>query len=100
MYRTELGAAACFAVVDEGLSHREAARRYGIDRWTVADALLNGEIFCSFKEASPSPNLGGVTATPSVHTAAWVTGRRPGNDHANPARLRRAASLVEKSSMH
>ena len=31
MYRTELGAAACFAVVDEGLSHREAARRYGID---------------------------------------------------------------------
>ena len=58
MYRTELGAAACFAVVDEGLSRHEAARRNGIDRWTVADALLNGEIFCSFKEARDHVILG------------------------------------------
>ena len=32
MYGVELYAAVRLAVVDEGLSHREAARRFGIDR--------------------------------------------------------------------
>ena len=35
MYGVELYAAVRLAVVDEGLSHHEAARRFGIDRPTV-----------------------------------------------------------------
>ena len=35
MYGAELHAAVRLAVVDEGLSHREAARRFGTDRRTV-----------------------------------------------------------------
>ena len=36
MYGVELYAAVRLAVVDEGLSHHEAGRRFGIDRRTVA----------------------------------------------------------------
>ena len=86
MYRAELRAVGCSAVVDEELSHREAAWRCGIDRRTVAGALLTEEIPYSFEEARSSPNLGGVT-TPSVHTAAWIADSRSGSDRANPARL-------------
>ena len=39
MYGVELYAAVRLAVVDEGLSHREAARRFGIDRRTVKKML-------------------------------------------------------------
>ena len=35
MYGVELHAAVRLAVVDEGLSHHEAGRRFGIDRRTV-----------------------------------------------------------------
>ena len=35
MYGVELYAAVRLAVVDEGLSHHEAGRRFGIDRRTV-----------------------------------------------------------------
>ena len=35
MYGVELYAAVRLAVVEEGLSHREAGRRFGIDRRTV-----------------------------------------------------------------
>ena len=36
MYGVELYAAVRLAVVDEGLSHHEAGRRFGIDRRTCA----------------------------------------------------------------
>ena len=39
MYGVELYAAVRLAVVEEGLSHREAARRFGIDRRTVKEML-------------------------------------------------------------
>ena len=39
MYSVELYAAVRLAVVDEGLSQHEAARRFGIDRWTVKKML-------------------------------------------------------------
>ena len=39
MYGVEFYAAVRLAVVDEGLSHREAARRFGIDRRTVKKML-------------------------------------------------------------
>ena len=39
MYGVELYAAVRLAVVDEGLSHREAGRRFGIDRRTVKKML-------------------------------------------------------------
>ena len=39
MYGVELYAAVRLSVVDEGLSHREAARRFGIDRRTVKRML-------------------------------------------------------------
>ena len=39
MYGVELYAAVRLAVVEEGLSHREAARRFGIDRRTVKKML-------------------------------------------------------------
>ena len=39
MYGVELYAAVRLAVVDEGLSHHEAARRFGIDRRTVKKML-------------------------------------------------------------
>ena len=39
MYGVELYAAVRLAVVDEGLSHRKAARRFGIDRRTVKKML-------------------------------------------------------------
>ena len=39
MYGVELYAAVRLAVVDEGLSHHEAGRRFGIDRRTVKNML-------------------------------------------------------------
>ena len=39
MYGVELYAAVRLAVVDEGLSHHEAGRRFGIDRRTVKKML-------------------------------------------------------------
>ena len=39
MYGVELYAAVRLAVVDEGLSHHEADRRFGIDRRTVKKML-------------------------------------------------------------
>ena len=39
MYGVDLYAAVRLAVVDEGLSHREAGRRFGIDRRTVKKML-------------------------------------------------------------
>ena len=39
MYGVELYAAVRLAVVDEGLSHYEAGRRFGIDRRTVKKML-------------------------------------------------------------
>ena len=39
MYGVELYAAVRLAVVEEGLSHREAGRRFGIDRRTVKKML-------------------------------------------------------------
>ena len=40
MYGVELYAAVRLAVVDEGLSHHEAGRRFGIDRRTVKKMLI------------------------------------------------------------
>ena len=42
MYGVELYAAVRLAVVDEGLSHHEAGRRFGIDRRTVKKMLSYG----------------------------------------------------------
>ena len=39
MYSVELYAAVRLAVVEEGLSHHEAGRRFGIDRCTVKNML-------------------------------------------------------------
>ena len=43
MYGVELYAAVRLAVVDEGLRHHEAGRRFGIDRRTVKKMLI---VFC------------------------------------------------------
>ena len=39
MYGVDLYAAVRLTVVDEGLNHREAGRRFGIDRRTVKKTL-------------------------------------------------------------
>ena len=39
MYGMELYAAVRLAVVEEGSSHSEVGRRFGIDRWTVTNML-------------------------------------------------------------
>ena len=56
MYGVELYAAVRLAVVDEGLSHHEAARRFGIDRRTVKKML-------SYRRTKPvrRPKLEGFT---------------------------------------
>ena len=48
MYGVELYAAVRLAVVDEGLSHHEAGRRFGIDRRTVKKML-------SYSAPPPAP---------------------------------------------
>ena len=69
MYGVELYAAVRLAVVDEGLSHHEAGRRFGIDRRTVKKML----------SYSAPPGIGGRsrsggrswTGSPASSTRSW-----------------------------
>ena len=64
MYGVELYAAVRLAVVDEGLSHHEAGRRFGIDRRTVKK-MLSYSAPPGYRRTKPvrRPKLDGVTAT-------------------------------------
>ena len=62
MYGVELYAAVRLAVVDEGLSHHEAGRRFGIDRRTVKK-MLSYSAPPGYRRTKPvrRPKLDGVT---------------------------------------
>ena len=62
MYGVELYAAVRLAIVDEGLSHRKAARRFGIDRRTVKK-MLNYSAPPGYRRTKPvrRPKLEGFT---------------------------------------
>ena len=62
MYGVELYAAVRLAVVDDGLSHREAARRFGIDRRTVKK-MLSYSAPAGYRRTAPvrRPKLEGFT---------------------------------------
>ena len=62
MYGVELYAAVRLAVVDEGLSHHEAGRRFGIDRRTVKK-MLSYSAPPGYRRTKPvrRPKLGGFT---------------------------------------
>ena len=62
MYGVELHAAVRLAVVEEGLSHREAARRFGIDRRTVKK-MLSYSALPGYRRRKPArrPKLEGFT---------------------------------------
>ena len=69
MYGVELYAAVRLAVVDEGLSHHEAGRRYGIDRRTVKK-MLSYSAPPGYRRTKPvrRPKLDGFTGTWNVPT--------------------------------
>ena len=79
MYGVELYAAVRLAVVDEGLSHHEAGRRFGIDRRTVKK-MLSYSAPPGYRQprggrvaprAGPSHGLcGQATTEPVVHFCA------------------------------
>ena len=83
MYGVELYAAVRLAVVEEGLSHREAARRFGIDRRTVKK-MLRYSAPPGYRRTKPArrPKLEGFTgvidAILSRGTRAERTMRRTG----------------------
>ena len=62
MYGVELYAAVRLAVVDEGLSHHEAGRRFGIDRRTVKK-MLSYPALPGYRRRKPvrRPKLDGFT---------------------------------------
>ena len=62
MYGVELYAAVRLVVVEEGLSHREAARRFGIDRRTVKK-MLSYSAPLGYRRTKPvrRPKLEGFT---------------------------------------
>ena len=62
MYGVELYAAVRLAVVDEGLSHHEAGRRFGIDRRTV-EKMLSYSAPPGYRRTKPvrRPKLDGFT---------------------------------------
>ena len=62
MYGVELYAAVRLAVVDEGLSHHEAGRRFGIDRRTVKK-MLSYSVPPGYRRTKPvrRPKLDGFT---------------------------------------
>ena len=76
MYGVELYWAVRLSVVDEGLSHREAARRFGIDRRTVKKMLSY-----SAPRAPAGRSRSGVRswgASPASSMRSWRrTGIRP-----------------------
>ena len=59
MYGVELYAAVRLAVVAEGLSHHEARRRFGIDRWTVKK-MLDAQLCCARQPGPPGGRLNGL----------------------------------------
>ena len=62
MYGVELYAAVRLAVVDEGLSHHEAGRRFGIDRRTVKKMLsYSAPPGCRRTKPVRRPKLDGFT---------------------------------------
>ena len=71
MYGVELYAAVRLAVVDEGLSHHEAGRRFGIDRRTVKKMLSYSAR--RLLEARFGPDLGryDVRALSRTSGATW-----------------------------
>ena len=75
MYGVELYAAVRLAVVEEGLSHREAGRRFGIDRRTVKK-MLSCSAPPGYRRSKPvrRPKLDGFTG---VIDAILQAGRDP-----------------------
>ena len=76
MYGVELYAAVRLAVVDEGLSHHEAGRRFGIDRRTVKK-MLSYSAPPGYRRTKPvrRPKLDGFTGIVDAILEA-DTGRR------------------------
>ncbi len=70
MYGVELYAAVRLAVVEEGLSHHEAGRRFGIDRRTVKK-MLSYSAPPGYRRRKPvrRPKLDGFTGIVDVSTA-------------------------------
>ncbi len=73
MYGVELYCAVRLAIVDEGLSHREAARRFGIDRRTVKK-MLSYSAPPGYRRSQPvrRPKLDGFT---EIIDAILATGK-------------------------
>ena len=88
MYGVELYAAVRLAVVDEGLSHHEAGRRFGIDRRTVKK-MLSYSAPPGYRRTKPvrRPKLDGFTGIVDAILEADSCGR---NAHccAPPAQIR------------
>ena len=88
MYGVELYAAVRLAVVDEGLSHHEAGRRFGIDRRTVKK-MLSYSAPPGYRRTKPvrRPKLDGFTGIADAILEADSYGR---NAHccAPPAQIR------------
>ena len=86
MYGVELYAAVRLAVVDEGLSHHEAGRRFGIDRRTVKK-MLSSSSPPRYRRTAPvrRPKLDGFTGIVDAILEA---------DRAEPRKQRHTAQRI------
>ena len=89
MYGVELYAAVRLAVVDEGLSHHEAARRFGIDRRTVKKMLSYSAP--PRRQIIPPP----LTCRTESQSAAATSGQSRYRLASTRSDTRRAASCTE-----
>ena len=92
MYGVEFYAVVRLAVVDEGLSHHEAGRRFGIDRRTVKK-MLSYSAPPGYRRTKPvgRPKLDGFTGIVDA-----ILPSRSGTDRAAPA-IRRSSSPIPGS---
>ena len=91
MYGVELYAAVRLAVVDEGLSHHEAGRRFGIDRRTVKK-MLSYAAPPGYRRTKPvrRPKLDGFTG---IVDAILEADTDPDVPRKQPKRLRALLSV-------
>ena len=97
MYGVELYAAVRLAVVDEGLSHHEAGRRFGIDRRTVKK-MLSYSAPPGYRRRKPvrRPKLDGFTGI--IDAILGACRIYPGGAGIAIARLRRSRRPGSASS--